>query len=553
MKLTIKSKLILAFVLLTVITAAIGFIGGENTAAINEKLNAVVSINAQRMKLGARLAEDVQFTAKVNRGMILFRHNAEKREEQAREIETRNEEIYKRLGQYRELADEVGKGIAAEFEQKYKEWERVFTETRHTLAREDENDMPRVMELLSQIKVINEQCSVLAYKIVEKNEREMALAKVESDVLYANARQNTLMLIGAGIVTAIGVAFWIILSITRSLDDAIKVVKAVADGDLTVKINNTSKDEIGKLLDYMNDMLLKLKEVISFVSTASVNIAAASQEINAASQQVSEGATEQAASAEEVSSSMEQMAANISQNTDNSQHTQRISMQAADEIKEGSRAVHQTLDSMKTIADKVTIIEEIARQTNLLALNAAVEAARAGDAGKGFAVVATEVRKLAERSQLAASEINALSRSSVAVAETSGKMLDQIMPNIIKTAQLVQEINSASREQNAGAGQVSSALQQLNMVIQQNAASAEEMAASSDELSSQAMQLKESILFFKVDAKEGIVKQQVTKASQQTFAVPIKPQSRGIYKNTLAKGASIKLQENTLDEMYQKF
>ena len=200
---------------------------------------------------------------------------------------------------------------------------------------------------------------------------------------------------------------------------------------------------------------------------------------------------------------MEQMASNIKQNADNAQQTEKIALKAADDAKEGGHAVGETVSAMKEIASKISIIEEIARQTNLLALNAAIEAARAGEHGKGFAVVASEVRKLAERSQTAAGEINNLSASSVEVAERAGEMLEKIVPDIQKTAELVQEINAASNEQRAGANQINQAIQQLDQVIQQNAAASEEMASTSEELLSQAEQLQSTIGFFKIDGSAG--------------------------------------------------
>jgi len=243
----------------------------------------------------------------------------------------------------------------------------------------------------------------------------------------------------------------------------------------------------------INDMIKRLQDLILYVTNASDNIASASQEMSASSQLMSEGASEQASSAEQVAASMEEMTANILQNTENAQQTERLTVKVVGDLLEGSKAVNETVISMKDIANKITIIGEIARQTNLLALNAAVEAARAGENGKGFAVVAAEVRKLAERSQVAAAEINDLSRNGVTISERSGKLLEMLVPDIQKTSKLVQEISASSVEQNSGVEQINSALQQLSNVIQQNAATAEELASSSEVLSSQADQLRETV------------------------------------------------------------
>jgi methyl-accepting chemotaxis protein len=270
----------------------------------------------------------------------------------------------------------------------------------------------------------------------------------------------------------------------------------IAGGDLTIDLHPRSeKDELIKSLA---EMIKSISEIVSQVQNSGENIADASQQMSSNSQSVSQGASEQASAAEEVSSSMEQMASNIQQNTDNAQQTEKIATKAAEDIMEGSKNVSMTVMVMKKIAEKVSIIGDIAFQTNILALNAAVEAARAGEHGKGFAVVAAEVRKLAERSHIAAGEINELTKSSVDVADKSGKLLESIVPDIQKTAKLVQEITAASIEQNSGANQINNAINQLNKVTQQNAASAEEMATSSEELSSQADSLRELIGFFKV-------------------------------------------------------
>jgi len=242
------------------------------------------------------------------------------------------------------------------------------------------------------------------------------------------------------------IAFFVSRKVKNALNDAVHVANDLAEGNLTVDVEIKSEDETGRLLRAMKNMVEKLREVVEGVSSASDNVAAASQQMSSGSQQVSEGATVQAASAEEVSSSMEEMASNIKQNADNAQQTEKIALKAAQDAREGGKAVAETVSAMKEIATKITIVEEIARQTNLLALNAAIEAARAGEHGKGFAVVASEVRKLAERSQTAAAEISKLSTTSVDVAEKAGEMLSRIVPDIQKTAELVQEINAASND-----------------------------------------------------------------------------------------------------------
>jgi len=280
------------------------------------------------------------------------------------------------------------------------------------------------------------------------------------------------------------------------------LAEEMAEGNLTVEVRERSTQD--KLMRALNSMIKKLNEVVVRVKAASDNVASGSRELSATSEEMSQGTAEQAASAEEVSASMEQMVSGIRQNADNASQTEKIAMKSAEKAQEGGKAVAETVGAMKEIAEKISIIEEIARQTDLLALNAAIEAARAGENGKGFAVVASEVRKLAERSRKAAAEIGKLSGSSVEIAENAGKMLAGMMPEIRKTAELVQEISAASNEQNAGSEQVNKAVQQLDQVVQQTASMAQEMSSISEELSEQAEKLRHTISFFKV--KGNIVK-----------------------------------------------
>ncbi|TIH15691.1 HAMP domain-containing protein [Marinifilum sp. JC120] len=286
--------------------------------------------------------------------------------------------------------------------------------------------------------------------------------------------------------------------ITRPIREGVSFAEHMAQGDFTRTLDIDQRDEIGTLAAALNDMVVKLSAVVGEVGISSENVASGSEELSATAENLSQASTEQAASVEEVSASMEEMTANIRQNSENAHETEQIALQSSQQAEEGGEAVIKAVDAMKNIAEKISIIEEIARQTNLLALNAAIEAARAGEHGKGFAVVAAEVRKLAERSGAAAGEIGELSSNTVSVAEKAGEMLKQLVPDIKKTAELVQEITAGSSEQLCGAEQINKAVQQLDQVTQQNASASEEMASTSEELSSQAEQLQEVMSFFRV-------------------------------------------------------
>lgn len=326
--------------------------------------------------------------------------------------------------------------------------------------------------------------------------------------------------------------------------------KKVAGGNLTVQLTERSAND--ELMRSLSSMVAKLSEVVTDVKSAANNVAAGSQQMSSGSMQLSQGASEQAAAAEQASSSMEEMSSNIRQNADNALQTEKIAVKSAQDAQEGGKAVAQTVQAMKDIAGKISIIEEIARQTNLLALNAAIEAARAGEHGKGFAVVASEVRKLAERSQKAAAEISDLSSSSVEVAETAGSMLDRMLPDIQRTAELVQEISAACKEQDSGAAQINKAIQQLDQVIQQNASASEEMSATAEELSSQSQQLQVTIGFFNIgDDRAG------RKTRWQEQPVAPKP----VQKETVVKVAKlthaglpgVALELSDLDQQFETF
>ena len=293
--------------------------------------------------------------------------------------------------------------------------------------------------------------------------------------------------------------------IDSTLSDVIRIVQSLAKGDLTQHIEADYPGIFGTTKDALNQTIASLTNIVTEVRSASDNLSSAAEQVSATAQSISQSSSEQAASMEETSASIEQMSASINQNTDNAQVTDGMASKAAKEAIEGGEAVKLTVDAMKQIAKRIGIIDDIAYQTNLLALNAAIEAARAGDHGKGFAVVAAEVRKLAERSQIAAQEIGELASSSVDMAEKAGHLLDQMVPSINKTSDLVQEISAASVEQSTGVSQINQAMNQLSQVTQQNASCSEELAATAEEMSSQAEQLQLAMEFFtlEVHAKEG--------------------------------------------------
>jgi len=342
----------------------------------------------------------------------------------------------------------------------------------------------------------------------------------------------------------------------NTLNEIILKAKLVAEGDLMVDMKKRSeKDE---LLKSLTDMIQSTANIISEFSTAANNVSISSEQMSSSSKQMSQGASEQASSAEEVSSSMEEMVANIQQNTENARQTEKIALNAADGINKVNNASEETLTYMREIADKVSIIGEIARQTNILALNAAVEAARAGEHGKGFAVVAAEVRKLAERSQVSAVDIERLTKNSVKATEESSKLLAAIVPEIGKTAKLVQEIAAASIEQNSGADQVNNAIQQLNQVTQQNAAVSEEMATSSEELANQAQRLLEMISFFMLEAhsegKKPAGKENI-KTNQPLNVNPKEniPSQKHTHIAHVKKGININMGKDNQDSNYERF
>lgn len=366
-----------------------------------------------------------------------------------------------------------------------------------------EQDTSGDMTAIAELDVVADEYKEQAHDLLASIATSLNAKMVEADEAYDMKSSNiiSLSIILSIVAVIIAVVFIVVLVqlIATPLKKGVAFANTIANGDLTASLQIDQKDEVGVLANALNNMSSKLKEIMTAVISGTENMASASQQISSTSTQMSQGASEQAASVEEVSSTMEEMTANIEQNNDNAAQTQKISLAAQKGIIEVNERTGKAVEANKQISDKIGIINDIAFQTNILALNAAVEAARAGEHGKGFAVVAAEVRKLAEHSKGAAEEIVNLSKNGLTLTQEAEDKLAEMLPEIEKTTNLVQEISAASNEQTNGAGQVNSTMQQLNSVAQQNAASSEELASNAEELNSQAGQLKEVIGYFKID------------------------------------------------------
>lgn len=327
------------------------------------------------------------------------------------------------------------------------------------------------------------------------------VAKAEMNQADEMNRQFIWLMIAVGVMAVIGllIALWISRRITTPLHDIVKVLGQVADGDLMVSIDIQSRDEVGELAESLRNMRDQFSRVVAEVRSSSDNVTGASQQVSSTAQTLSQAATEQAASVEETTASIEQLHGSVQHTSENALATEKIADRSANDAKQGGEAVDATVGAMKNIAKKIGKIEDIAYKTNLLSLNAAIEAASAGEHGKGFAVVAAEVRKLAESSRITAQDINELATNSVAIAEKAGMMINNVVPGIVKTSGLVQEITAASTEQAAGIRQINEAMRQLDKATQQNAAASEQLAATAEELSGQAEQLQQAVAFFKLD------------------------------------------------------
>ena len=492
MRFTVKAKLASAFGVIIALSMVAGGVAYQKLGDMMSTTDTMV-LRAKRMERAMEIEKQVLSQVRAEKNAVMGTE-AEAAEFAAEALRSR-ESVLKAKDEVYALASEDGKKLLDNFATiygkmvTYQDEEFKLAETDKTQANEHSRDGQ---------KIVNDALAAMSAYVVN-TKKQMAEHAVASKEEGLHAQSLLLTLIGASLAIAIAAAIWISLNISRSLARAVDLAGSVANGNLSHTIPSASNDEVGDLIRSLNMMVEKLRQIVAEALTAAQNVSAGSQELSASAEQLSQGATEQASSAEEASSSMEEMASNVKQNADNANQTEKIAAQSAKDAEASGAAVGRAVQAMQTIAEKITIVQEIARQTDLLALNAAVEAARAGEHGKGFAVVASEVRKLAERSQAAAAEIGTLSTDTVKVAQEAGDMLSRLVPDIKKTADLVVEITAACREQDVGSAQINQAIQQLDKVGQQNASASEEVSSTSEELASQAEQLQSTISFFRID------------------------------------------------------
>jgi len=492
MRFTVKAKLASAFGVIIALSMVAGGIAYMKLGDMMSTADSMV-LRAKRMEKAMEIEKQILSQVRAEKNAVMGTE-AEAGQFAAEALRSR-EALLKTKDEVYGLASEAGKKLLDNFATAYskvvtyQDEEFKLAETDKAKANEHSHDGH---------KIVNDALAAMS-AYVDNTKKQMAEQAVQSKEEGSHAQSLLLTLIAASLAIAIAAAIWISLNISRSLSRAVGLAGAVANGDLTQTIPSASNDEVGDLIRSLNLMVEKLRQIVAEALTAAQNVSAGSQELSASAEQLSQGATEQASSAEEASSSMEEMASNVKQNADNANQTEKIAAQSARDAESSGAAVGRAVHAMQTIAEKITIVQEIARQTDLLALNAAVEAARAGEHGKGFAVVASEVRKLAERSQAAAAEIGTLSTDTVKVAKEAGEMLAKLVPDIKKTAELVVEITAACREQDVGSAQINQAIQQLDKVGQQNASASEEVSSTSEELASQAEQLQSTISFFHID------------------------------------------------------
>ncbi len=496
--LSIGSRLALGFLLMLALTGVVAASGYWATERIS-RVTLDMLAGDSRM---ASLADDARALSlelrRYEKDFLLNMGNADKEAEYARSWEDSAAKLRDVLGKMDPLADRDAKAVLETIRREMDAYATGFGEVRSAIQSGKVATPQEANGLMAAHKDPIRRFIGTTDKLAAGYQDRMQAAAGIVEAASGSAKSAGFAILALAVLLGIVVSLLITRSITGPLGRIVSVSEGVAGGDLRTAVDVDGRDEIGKLQVAMRGMVEKLGQVIGEVRGGAEALTAASGQVSATAQTLSQGTGEQAASVEETTSSLEEMSASINQNAENSRQTESMAKEGARNAEESGGAVTETVDAMRSIAEKISIIEEIAYQTNLLALNAAIEAARAGEHGRGFAVVATEVRKLAERAQKAAKEIGGLAGSSMKVAERSGKLIVELVPVIRKTADLVQEVAAASQEQSAGVSQVSKAMGIVDQVTQRNASAAEELSSTAEEMSSQAEALQQQVSFFRL-------------------------------------------------------
>jgi len=491
------TKLILAFSLVSAVTAVVGYAGMVQMERIKGALNEIYD---DHLIMIVRLGTIDR--AALTYGRLVYQHilgsESAVKEDIERQLAEQDSILESNLAAY--LKMQLVREEQDHIRVVQNDWPRYLESMRGVMALSRKGELANAEEATLGAAKLRDAIDAALQRLVEFNEQEGAAARGSSEQMYEQARKFLLSTVTFGVLLALALGFFIARLIARALSEASAALDRVAAGDLTQTLEVRSNDETGQLITTIQRMSDKLATTIRDVRGGATALASAASQVAATSQTLSQGTSEQASSVEETTASLEQMSASVTQNAENSRECEQMAVKGARDAGESGQAVRETVSAMQAIAVKVSIIEEIAYQTNLLALNAAIEAARAGEHGKGFAVVATEVRKLAERSQVAAKEISALATASVRTAEHSGTLLTELVPAIRKTTELVQEVTAASSEQATGVTQMNHAIGQMDTVTQRNAAAAEELASTAEELSAQAGSLRQQMEYFVVRA-----------------------------------------------------